>query len=522
MENISKFLEDFIAQGEEMLRNAHEQAIILEASLDDRNALNSLFRIYHTLKGGAAMLGLTAIKQISHKLEDVLAAIRDGCIRQDKPLLTLLWKGSGFIADRIELLKTTESSQPLKTCEDEFISLLEDKLSGFYFVQKQDKVSLRSTDNVRYFCDKLDVTRNVFIIRAFLDKIKSSKGETADTDNFMQNVLCLSNIFRANAKEQSVCALEKMISDFELLVSDDGTIDDFLYNLLAESFQNALQGIAKQTVQQAPAKPSALRVFKIEPTFRIKEESIDELLKSVQGIDEAEKLFFGVRDILNQQNADSGLRLKMHQALNILSFARQDLFQMLVKIKLVSPDLLLKKIEKLVCSLAQSCDKNVCIETECLNTLVERANMEILENVLIHIVRNCIDHGIEMSGERLAQGKPEQGRIKISISEDENNLFVAVEDDGKGIDFQALRTNAYKSGKITIEQRDLMTDSDAVKLLFAPGVTTAKQITDVSGRGVGMDVVLNLIEKAQGTINISSVDRQGTNILISLPRRFKQ
>jgi two-component system sensor histidine kinase and response regulator WspE len=149
--------------------------------------------------------------------------------------------------------------------------------------------------------------------------------------------------------------------------------------------------------------------------------------------------------------------------------------------------------------------------------MVERKNLELLEGVFIHLMRNAIDHGIELPEERLAAGKPEAGRIVIELSEDAQKFIVSISDDGRGVDIDAVRRNAVEKGKIEKDQAANLNDEQVLELLLMPGFSTSKAVTEFSGRGVGMDAVANTIRSAGGSVAISSKMGTGMSITLSLP-----
>jgi two-component system chemotaxis sensor kinase CheA len=171
-------------------------------------------------------------------------------------------------------------------------------------------------------------------------------------------------------------------------------------------------------------------------------------------------------------------------------------------------------------ALAESCGKKVGINFECTNLKVERKNLELLEGIFVHLMRNAIDHGIEFPEERLALRKPESGNIKIELREDSQKFIVRICDDGKGIDLKAVRADALRKGKITREESQTLNDEQTIALLFMPGVSTTKTVGEISGRGVGMDVVANTIKNAGGSIHMESKLGLGTTIELCLPCSF--
>lgn len=513
-----QFLIVFLQTAQEMLKELHEKSIMLESSPESFDAIDSLFRTFHTLKGNSSFLGLINIKTVAHALEDLLSGARSKTYLVDKTFIDMLWEGIGILGKDIEKVKNAQGAQQeVGEEESNFIAKLRDKITQYKLCQSRASIPVRATDMVRYLYGETDISRSVFIIKAYLEKSKAPGTQSDITQQFIATLADLKDVFSSKKDVERTNLVSRMIIDFEMLVDDSGSFDAFLLDTLTDSFSKVLLGINKVEIDKTKSADNNVEKENKKASFRVEESNINELVKSVNKLEKVGNSFYGLRDKLSQVDISSDIRLHMQEAMNNLNYLCQDMFQILIRIKLVSPDAFLEKNKRLVEALSKSCNKKVNIQTESKNIFVERRNLELLDSIFIHILRNSIDHGIELPEERIANGKPEEGNVKIVLTEDGKNLILRLSDDGRGINFKALREASYKKGKISFEEMSVLSDEESSRLIFLPGVSTSESVTDISGRGVGMDVVMNSVEKASGTIKVSSETGKGTTFEIMLP-----
>ena len=194
-----------------------------------------------------------------------------------------------------------------------------------------------------------------------------------------------------------------------------------------------------------------------------------------------------------------------------------DLQYQAMKIRLVPINQIYDRCNRTVRDISQKLQKNIDLKMDSSGIEIDRSILDSIVDPLLHILRNCVDHGIESSEDRIRFGKSETGNISITVSRKGENVLITIEDDGKGIDVNRVKEKAVDNGIITQEEADKISEQDAMQLIGAPGLSTAKEVTDISGRGVGMDVVISQIEEVNGTVKITSEKDRGTKIVLSLP-----
>ncbi|MHB8621027.1 MAG: chemotaxis protein CheA, partial [Chloroflexota bacterium] len=272
----------------------------------------------------------------------------------------------------------------------------------------------------------------------------------------------------------------------------------------------------------APKGPSlgqavAAKTEKVAQNVRVDVERLDRLMNLVG------ELVID-RNRLQQLGVQLEGDLGMHDSLDALGEAAQhvgritdDLQEEVMRIRMLPIESVFNKFPRLIRQLAQQLGKKVDFVVEGKETELDRSVIEKIDDPIIHLLRNSIDHGVEMPEERRASGKPETGLIKLSAWHEENHIVIAVQDDGRGMNPEALKSGAVRKGLITQEVADRMDDRAAVELIFAAGFSTAAKTTDISGRGVGMDIVRANIEKLSGFVTIETAVGRGTRFLVKLP-----
>ncbi len=301
--------------------------------------------------------------------------------------------------------------------------------------------------------------------------------------------------------------------------------DEKAFNQLIASFQRMRQGEAAAPVpagnpvpipgatpakpssqSAAPAKPSTPAGATIERTIRIPERQLDEL----------DKIGVRLAELSQQMNPLSSDPKKAAEASTSLSEATANLKQLLEALRSVPASELLQRAPRIARETAASIGKKAQVQTAGETIRMPRSIAGILETPLMHMVRNAVDHGLEAPELRRRTGKPEEGLIKVEVREEQGGFILTVADDGPGIDFKSLLTKAMARGLVARNAQ--ITPELVMNLIFLPGISSAKQVTDISGRGVGMDVVKKMVESAGGTIQVQSKTGKGTEFIVSLPR----
>lgn len=507
-----RLLGDFIVSAAGIVRELNDAALALEHGGGSPDTIDVLFRGFHTLKGNAAIFGLKGVKDVSHCLEDLLSGVRKRAISVDDAFFRLLWQGLSLVSSGVQALNAGNCEvpeRPEKPAVDAFCGAVRARLSAVPAAAPVPASDIRQGDGERFMICKDDVSRSVFIIRDYISRARSRTADAECSEKFIDNIGLLKEAFTRNGAADAAAAAARVIDDHEAIASGDGGVDPAAVPYLEGACESMLSFVTK-VVKQFPPQSK-------EKSLHVEEERIDQLIGGVKRLEALACKLAGLREPVLQSGISMQAKLDMNNAVSGLNALCTDIFQMLVKIKLVSPELFMEKCRRSVESLAVSCGKNVRVEVASATMFVERANIELLDEVFIHIVRNSIDHGIEAPEERARMGKSPEGVIRIEMRDESEHLVVTVRDDGRGIDFAALREAAYSQGKLTAEQYGQGDRLDPMCLLSLSGVSTKKAVTEISGRGIGLNAVHSQVVKAGGTIGVSSQAGRGTCFELRIP-----
>jgi len=284
----------------------------------------------------------------------------------------------------------------------------------------------------------------------------------------------------------------------------------------AEQLDKAGDQIIEEVIQDRKNKAEQLTPAAMGRTMRVSEEKIDIFMQYVGDLIEVSESFNLLQTRLNA-NSDTQLAREFKDINTSFNQLSDRLQKSLLAIRKVPARNLVQKIPRMVRDLANSLGKQVQVEITGQDVQIDKSMIEALESPINHLVRNCVDHGIETPEKRKKTDKNETGIVKIAISEQDDDVIIKIHDDGAGIDPEKIRKKAVQMGLITAEQAAKLNDRDVLQFIFSSGLSTAKKVSDVSGRGVGMDVVRTNVESLKGTIDLQSTQGQGSTVTLHLP-----
>ncbi len=455
-------LPDFITESRGHLDNADVQLLTIENEPEDEEALNALFRSFHTIKGGAGFLDLTDISALSHVAEDLLDKARKGTVKLNGSVVDVIFEcvdALRRLLDAVERALTT--GEPVGP--DEGLPSLFDHLKLALNGQLSEEGSAVPVEP-----DKL------------LGEILVESGSTSEDE--VNEVL--------SSKDDKSRLGEALVREGKVKASD-------------------VAG-ALRSQKQARTSTGRNETIKVKETVKIDTDRLDKLLDVIGELVIAESIVSQDDEILD--DASHRVTRNMRQ-LHKITRSVQEL-GMSMRMVAIKPTF--QKMARLVRDLARKGGKNVEFVTNGEDTELDRSVVEKINDPLIHLVRNSLDHGIESDPQkRVAAGKPAVAKVELRAFHRGGNIFIEIADDGQGLDREAILEKAREKG--VVEDGSEMSDKEVFSLIFAPGFSTAKKITDVSGRGVGMDVVRRNIETLRGNIELISKPGEGTTVSMQLP-----
>lgn len=468
---------DFIIEAQEILDRLGEQLVSLEQAPQDTEQLNAVFRGYHTLKGGAGFLGVTAMVELCHAAEEALGAARAG---------QAVLQAHHFDAAQQSL--------------DYLQSMLDAVSSG-------TEPGYAPPDLIAQF----DVHGGAAAPAAAAAAPAAGAGDLITDDEFEA---LLDQLHGGNAPT-AVAPAKK---------ADDGLISEDEFEALLDQLHGGAAPGARPAAAVAPApiaaprpaaapapvaKPVAKPLAEAEHTVRVDTKRLDAIVNLIGELVLSRNRLKTLRARLRDEELD--------RAVSTLDIATARLQSAVMRTRMQPVGKVFSRFPKVARDVARSLKKEVDLELIGAETELDRNLVEALADPLVHLVRNAIDHGVEMPDLREAQGKPRMGHVRLSAQQEGDYVSIEVQDDGAGIDPEKLRAKAREKGLIDPEAAARLSSEECLHLVFLPGFSTKQQVTDISGRGVGMDVVQSRIRELSGQIQIQSELGRGSRFLIRVP-----
>lgn len=520
IEGIDKeILDEFIKETMEALDGLDAQFISLERNPEDSEVINSIFRGVHSIKGSSSFFNLNHVRTFAHKLENLLDDLRKGKRSITRDVIDLLLKGKDSLADMFTKLLAGDMSDELLD-EDQVILSAVERLLGEpegpveatpaqIFGKIHDLRKALAEDGL------LEKPLVAALMGLVTDLRRLTLGEEAMHEGAVPRlgeILVEQGVISGKDVAEALSSQKKL---GEILVEQGKVTRNEIENAAVEQRKkaddSAREKLAKETEKQTEKKSSAKK------TMRIEEEKIDNFMDLVGELIINAEVFNYI-----QKKLTLGIDLdkivsefrNANMEFNELTFKLQ---RGIGEVRKVSINGIFQKFPRMVRDLALSMGKQVDLTLTGDNLLVDKSLYEQLEAPLNHIIRNAVDHGLETTAERMAAGKDPIGRIHIGAEETGGDFIITITDDGHGMNADRLRAKAVEKGLISQSAAESMSDKEAYKIIFMPGFSTAQRITDVSGRGVGMDVVMTAIKEVKGRADIETTLGKGSTFSLIMP-----
>jgi len=531
---MEELLQQYIDDAREMLVALESQLLKLETNKTDKEAIEAVFRVMHNLKGSAGMYGFENIGKITHVLESVYDNIRDDTTILNKEILDITFQSVDYIKNLLENSDVLEESEV-----NEFSTLI-NTIEDLLNVSSSDKPQNNKTDNsagssnVFYIIFKpTDETlqRGVNIYTLFNEIVELGKHSIKQNGSSLSIKEQFENR-KVKSSWEIILALKKKtkedIEDTLIFLQDDeysiaelqnsSVPEDLLKNLIAPleiELQGTLEFINEFTKKirkqkktlSSNVKQTIKNAIKKEESIRVSSSKLDVLINLVSELVTSKAHL----DLLAEEINDTRLT-KALESIDKLSKRFRD---NALELRLIPIESIMTNFKRLVRDLSGSLKKPIDFVTEGTDTELDKTIISGLEKPIMHLIRNAADHGIESPEERLRNNKTKVGLIKFIAFYSGANVFIQIQDDGAGIDKDKILKKAISKG--IVSSKENLTDKEIYNLIFTPGFSTAENVSDVSGRGVGMDVVKTSIEEMRGEIEINTEIGLGTSFTIKLP-----
>ncbi len=508
-----EFLQTFRAEAEERLRNLSEGLMTLESNPGDEELIKRLFREAHTLKGASGMMGFNSIKELSHRLEDILSAVQKGQIDFDKRLTDLMLE----TLDSIEALLPEQSTGETPEIDTgELLARLVKASNGeIPDISKPQVFAVKPVEEgAAIAAGPVPAEETAIVTPETSTPIKPVTAPVSEpaTQNTASNPGKTVKPAQATAGSKSLATAHQREADPTIRVNIERL--DRLMNLLGEILVNQIdsEGQVRDMAGLQQEVHDLRDIFSslMTQVERLKENSGPDALATLnQNLSQAE---LRAERIAGEVDTAAS-RFKDNTAVRRL--ALDELQERTMHVRMLPLSNIFGMYPRVVREASNACGKQVRLVTSGEDTELDKRILEQVADPLIHIIRNCVDHGIEAPEKRRAAGKAEQGTIRLAAFQRGDRVDIEIEDDGAGIDPGKVRQKAMEKGLVGADE-DFGIE-ECTDLIFLPGFSTASSVTEISGRGVGLDVVKSNIEKLEGFVSVVSTSGAGTRFTVSLP-----
>jgi two-component system, chemotaxis family, sensor kinase CheA len=535
----------FFESANELLQSLNEAGLELEAHPADEEVIRRVRRAVHTLKGDSAASGFNKLSELAHELEDVLtpqvaqkhgarfAEVVLSAADSFEAMLAAYQRGKklpsletihGLIRGLLVVEETpqAEPAQPSSNVPAQFAWTEYERLMISEAVHRGESVyniALRIDPNSLMRAAAFQLIRNVLHGCGTLIALRPEDNLAAATVEVVEAALASHQ--PREALEQR-CRIPSIVSEVrvEHAATAEASEHELLGDLLEEQAAKFVAGAAEhaETTDTAKSGPVGSAVAAVaESTLRVDANRIDAVMNLVGELIIGKSMLHRALTEFDQRHARDPVRAKLADALGFQARVLDELHKCVLKIRMVPVEQLFRRFPRVVRDVAKQCGKDVALEIAGQSTDLDKGILDALGEPLMHLVRNAVDHGIEPADERLTAGKPARGTIYLNAYHQGTQVVIEVRDDGRGIDPVKVRAKAVKQGIVKAEEAARLTDQEALNLIFEPGFSTAAEVTEVSGRGVGMDVVRNVLDKLKGTVHISTQKTRGTTFQLRAP-----
>lgn len=562
--DVSQYLEIFLDETNEHLQNLNTQILELESDPENMDNINEIFRAAHSLKGMAGTMGYKRMQNLTHDMENVFSEVRNGNIKVTPEMIDVLFQ----CLDALEEYKNNiqETSDEGTNDNENLIKALNDILNGSKTEQaqpeKEEKAAAPAAESTGTGAEKWnDIAFDDSQIRVIKEAMKQGKNiygiNVVVQDSCILKAARAFLVFKAVEEKGEIIVSvpsaqdvedEKFDKDFTLIILSDYSLDDVIkaaesvseiaqvtgavlelektrnYHPEEETQEPAQEkkeevAETKTETKKEEKKPAAAKAPEkkqvskpvVNRTVRVDIEKLDSLMNLVS------ELIIAKNSLVAASSNDQGNNTAFNEQIEYLENVTTNLHESVMKVRMVPIESVVVKFPRMIRDLSKKLDKKMELYMTGEETELDRTVVDEIGDPLMHLLRNSADHGLESAEVRAQRGKPEQGSIFLDAYQDGNNVVIEVRDDGNGIDVEAVKNKAIEKNLVTAEQAANMPEKDIINLLFQPGFSTSEKVTDVSGRGVGLDVVKSKIESLSGEVEVKSKWGEGSTWTIRLP-----
>jgi two-component system chemotaxis sensor kinase CheA len=544
MEVKAEYLSIFGEEASDQLREWEECLLSLEKSPEDPEPLNSLFRAIHTLKGSAGFIGFDSLQKVAHDLESSLSDVRDGRRQFDGPLSELLFKGLDLCRTMIDAFTNGKTSNEdvegflawLAGLEGSAVPpapAAEGGISGG--IRASEPVVHASPSGSFSATAAATPTTPGGILGGIptpdagaMTSMLKVKIQGQNREAYLRSCIIKARLDRLGtvlSMEPSPEVLRDSTEPFVYTVSIAAVPDAAALAAAISIDQVAVEPVAPiaetPKAEDAPMARSAREQLsqgsRPEEVVRVSVQKLDTLLNLVGELVIHNSGFIATTQLLKEEYGKAGFIYDLEEKTEALSAITRELQDGIMKARMLPIASVFNRFRRVVRDLAKSSGKSIVLDVYGEETEIDKKVIDRIGEPLVHLVRNAVDHGLEPRVERIASGKSAAGTIRLGAFQEGDHICIEISDDGKGLDRDAILTMALEKGLISSDEAPRASAEQILNFIFLPGFSTARTVTDISGRGVGMDAVKRAVDEMSGNLRVRSTPRVGTTVTISLP-----
>ena len=520
MDEFQEILQDFLVESFELIEQLDQDLVELESNPQDLELLNRIFRVAHTVKGASSFLNFDVLTHLTHHMEDILNKARHGELIITPDVMDVVLESIDLMKELLNVIRDTgaDAGVDVTGC----VVRLDAKSNG---------TEIDTSHVTPAKPEPVAVAMEAAVTEPVMQEIDDSEEPNydnlseAEVEAEIERLLAQrqkEDQAKRNAKIQAGQAVPQMPDAEDAAeaepVAKPEPVESKAVVVKPQAIPEPRKVLNAEPADDAKAAaPAKANSAAVEQTIRVDVKRLDHLMNLIGELVLAKNRLIKINVDVEERYEGEEFLEELNQVVSIVSLVTTDLQIAVMKTRMLPIGKVFNKFPRMIRDLSRELNKKIDLEIYGEETELDKSIVEEIGDPLVHIIRNSCDHGIEPAAQRQALGKSETGRIILKAYNEGNHIVVQIDDDGKGLDPAMLKNKSLEKGIITEKEADSMSDKEAYSLIFRPGFSTAAQVTSVSGRGVGMDVVKTNIEKLNGIIDIDSEVGRGTSMKLKIP-----
>ncbi|KPH56364.1 chemotaxis protein CheA [Helicobacter pullorum] len=517
MDEMQEILEDFLIEAFEMIEQLDQDLVELENRPEDLELLNRIFRVAHTIKGSGSFLNFSVLTHLTHHMEDVLNKARHGELTITPDIMDVVLESIDFMKKLLNAIRDTGTDA--NTGLDSDIANVVTRLDAISKGESPQDIPASQESSTTQEAPQSQAPQEAS--NNTQEEVDYSNMSPEEVEKEIERLLNQRQEEDKKKREEKRAKgeLQDIQAPSEIEQTPNATPAAKAPESQKQPEVNATP--AKQTEAKPQIKPrqeeNKTLATSVEQTIRVDVKRLDSLMNLIGELVLGKNRLIKIYNDVEERYEGEKFLEELNQVVASVSMVTTDIQLAVMKTRMLPIGRVFNKFPRMVRDLSRELGKNIELVISGEETELDKSIVEEIGDPLVHLIRNACDHGIESKEERIAAGKKEQGTVELKAYNEGNHIVVEITDDGKGMDPATLKAKAIEKGIIGEREADTMTDREAYSLIFKAGFSTAKVVTNVSGRGVGMDVVKTNIEKLNGIIDVDSTYGEGTTLKLKIP-----